>query len=99
MITTLDIFYCLNATSDDYESIETIVQDVTNATKVRVSAAEIEHIVEFLCEKGFLRKFSYNVENRQFVEAEFISGANEKAWFLITPEGQHELDRIYIEDE
>jgi hypothetical protein len=99
-VSILDL-HCLNAVCDDYENVESITAEVRRSSHGNVSDAEIAECLSELAAAGLVNVFHFDACSGRYEPVsftQFVPADLRRAWFLITPKGQEELDANWVED-
>ena len=93
--------HCLNAVCDDYENVESITAEVRRSSHGNVGDTEVAECLSELAAAGLLNVFHFNACSGLYehvLSTKVVPHDLRRAWFLITPKGQEELDANWVED-
>ena len=99
-VSILDL-HCLNAVCDDYENVESITAEVRRSSHGNVGDTEVADCLSELAAAGLVNVFHFNACSGRYEPVLLTKAVTDdlrRAWFLITPKGQEELDANWVED-
>ncbi len=95
-VSILDL-HCLNAVTDDYEDVASIVDEVRRTSHGNVSREEVvAALVNMLAEK-LVAAYAFEPQGSRFVIADSVGEQVAEMWFRITPVGHRELDANWVD--
>jgi hypothetical protein len=89
--------HCLNATCDDYENIQSILDDVRKAVHFPVEKEAVTQSVRKLHDQKLIDAFYYDAPKTSFVITNPGESQFEETWFSISEAGRRVLDEIWVD--
>ena len=88
--------HCLNAVTDDYENLGSILDEVRRTSHGNVTADEVAAAVAEMVADGLVAVYRFEPRDQAFVPAAPGAAVSESFWFRITPTGRRELDANWV---
>jgi hypothetical protein len=95
-VSILDL-HCLNAVTDDYENVASILEEVRRTSHGNVSMSEVVAALEEMACAGLLAPYSLEPHGQGFVPADQTGKDLSSLWFRITPAGLAELEANWVD--
>jgi DNA-binding PadR family transcriptional regulator len=95
-VSILDL-HCLNAVTDDYENVASILEEVRRTSHGNVSASELVIALEEMANAGLLTPYSLETRGEAFIAVNPVGKDLSSLWFRITPAGLAELEANWFD--
>lgn len=96
-ISILDL-HCLNAVTDDYENVASILEEMRRASHGNVSAREVVAALEEMAGTGLLTAYSLGPHGEGFIAADPAGQDFSNLWFKISPAGLAKLKANWVHE-
>jgi hypothetical protein len=96
-VSILDL-HCLNAVTDDQESLASILEEVRRSSHGNVSWQEVVASLEEMAAAGFVTAWSLGPRGSDFMVVDPVGKDASSLWFRITPAGLSELEANWVDE-
>jgi len=95
-VSILDL-HCLNAVTDDHESLPAILDEVRRTSHGNVSRQDVVASLEEMAAGGLVAAYAFDPDGSRFVAVEPSAQDASSLWFRITPAGLAELEANWVD--
>ncbi len=95
-VSILDL-HCLNAVTDDYEDVASIIDEVRRTSHGNVSRGEVVAALVEMHAEGLVAAYGFEPQGSRFVIADSVGELADEMWFRIAPVGQRELEVNWVD--
>jgi hypothetical protein len=95
-VSILDL-HCLNAVCDDYESLDSICEEVRRSSHGNVNRDEVADAILELSRDGLVEAFEFDTRAELYIAVRGVIADVAAKWFLITTKGRAELDANWVD--
>ena len=95
-VSILDL-HCLNAVCDDYESLDSICEEVRRSSHGNVNLEEVADALRELAREDLIDAFEFDPRSNRYIAVHDCGGAVSGKWFLISAKGRTELDANWVD--
>jgi hypothetical protein len=96
-VSILDL-HCLNAVTDDHESLASILEEVRRTSHGNVSRQEVVASLEEMVTAGLVAAYCLEPHGSGFVSVDPAGADASSLWFRITPAGRDELEANWVDE-
>jgi len=96
-VSILDL-HCLNAVTDDHESVASILEEVRRTSHGNVAWSEVVASLEEMAAAGLLAAYSFDPRGSRFVSVDSTGKDGGSLWFRITQAGLAELEANWVDE-
>jgi hypothetical protein len=96
-VSILDL-HCLNAVTDDYENVASILEEMRRASHGNVSAKEVVAALQEMAGTGLLTAYSLGPHGQGFIAADPAGQDFSNLWFKISPAGLAKLKANWVHE-
>lgn len=95
-VSILDL-HCLNAVTDDHESLPAILDEVRRTSHGNVSRQDVVASLEEMAAGGLVAAYALDRDHSRFVAVDPSALDASSLWFRITPAGLAELEANWVD--
>ncbi|MFM9058017.1 MAG: hypothetical protein ACKOSQ_02630 [Planctomycetaceae bacterium] len=90
--------HCLNAIADDYETVDSVIDDVRRSSHGNVNADEIAACLVELVRDGLAEPCRFDEVTSRYVPLQAVPSGLQSTWFRITELGRRQLDADWVDE-